>query len=90
MHGIHHSVIRQETDSNFSVIFSIWDRIHHTIRLNVNQDHLVIGVPADHEPDELTTAYLLRLPFTKIRSWKKGTEVRKPNELLPDKNKLLE
>jgi sterol desaturase/sphingolipid hydroxylase (fatty acid hydroxylase superfamily) len=90
MHGIHHSVIRQETDSNFSVIFSIWDRIHHTIRLNVNQDHLVIGVPAYDKPDELTTAYLLRLPFTKIRSWKKGTEVRKPNELLPDKNKLSE
>ena len=25
MHGIHHSVVRQETDSNYSVIFSWWD-----------------------------------------------------------------
>lgn len=28
MRGIHHSIIRKETDSDYSVIFSLWDRIH--------------------------------------------------------------
>ena len=31
MHGIHHSMIKKETDSNYSIIFSYWDRIHKTV-----------------------------------------------------------
>lgn len=69
MHGIHHSVVRQETDSNYSVILSVWDRLHRTLRLNIPQDLVVIGVPSYSNPDELTTGYLLKLPFTKIRPW---------------------
>ena len=30
MHGIHHSTVRNETNSNYSVIFSWWDRLHKT------------------------------------------------------------
>lgn len=71
MHGIHHSVIRTETDSNFSVIFSFWDRLHRTINLNKPQQMVVIGMPAYSDPKELTIGFLLKLPFTKIRSWKK-------------------
>src|SRR5690242_6292396 len=37
MHGIHHSIVKDETDSNFSTIFSFWDRLHRTIRLNIPQ-----------------------------------------------------
>lgn len=28
MHGIHHSTERDETNSNYSVVFNIWDRLH--------------------------------------------------------------
>lgn len=70
MHGIHHSIIKNEADSNYSVIFSIWDRLHHTAKLNIHQDDVVIGVPAYHDKQELTAGYLLKLPFTKIREWK--------------------
>lgn len=66
MHGIHHSIIRQETDSNYAVIFSFWDRISNTIRLNVPQQDIVIGVPAYNHTDELTIGNLLKLPFRKI------------------------
>ena len=69
MHGIHHSNIRQQTDSNYSVIFSFWDRLHHTVQLNVPQDIIVTGVPSYNDPKELTIGYLLKLPFTKIRKW---------------------
>ncbi|HZB11501.1 MAG TPA: sterol desaturase family protein [Chryseolinea sp.] len=69
MHGIHHSIIKRETDSNYSVIFSFWDWLHKTLRLGVHQDALIIGVPSYQNADELTGWFLLKLPFTKIRSW---------------------
>lgn len=76
MHGIHHSIVRQETNSNYSVIFSFWDCLHNTIRLNVKQNDIITGVPAYNNFDEMITGYLLRLPFTKIRNWKQEGEVR--------------
>ena len=88
MHGIHHSVIRQETDSNYSVIFSFWDRLHNTVKLNVPQDKIVTGVPSYSDPDELTIGYLLKLPFTKIRKWEAKTEVDNFYQSTGDKNNL--
>lgn len=67
MHGIHHSVVKNETDSNYSVIFSFWDRLHNTIRLNVKQDAVTIGVPAYPNEKEMNPIFLLKLPFTKPR-----------------------
>jgi sterol desaturase/sphingolipid hydroxylase (fatty acid hydroxylase superfamily) len=72
MHGIHHSIVKRETDSNYSVIFSFWDRLHKTLCLSVPQDALIIGVPSYQNADELTGWSLLKLPFTKIRSWTKA------------------
>ena len=70
MHGIHHSTIKRETDSNYSVIFSFWDRIHKTVRVNVPQHEIVTGVPSYADEKELTIGKLLKLPFTSIRPWK--------------------
>lgn len=69
MHGIHHSIIENETDSNYSVIFSIWDRLHKTLRLNIHQNDIIIGIPSYQNPAELTTWNLLTMPFKKIRPW---------------------
>lgn len=69
MHGIHHSVIRNEADSNYSVIFSFWDRLHRTINLNIPQNEIITGVSVYDNPKELTIGYLLKLPFTKIKKW---------------------
>lgn len=71
MHGIHHSWIKSETDSNYSTIFSFWDRMHQTARLNIHQNEIVTGVPSYADEKELTIGMLLRLPFTTIREWKK-------------------
>jgi sterol desaturase/sphingolipid hydroxylase (fatty acid hydroxylase superfamily) len=70
MHGIHHSMKKRETESNFSIIFSFWDRLHNTIRVNVSQEKIITGVPVYANEKELTTGLLLQLPFTKIREWK--------------------
>lgn len=76
MHGIHHSMNRQETDSNYAVIFSFWDRLHQTMRLHGPQQAIVTGVPSYSNADELTIGFLLKLPFTKIRSWEEATNVK--------------
>jgi sterol desaturase/sphingolipid hydroxylase (fatty acid hydroxylase superfamily) len=46
MHGIHHSDRPGELDSNWGTIASVWDRIFGTIRLDVDQASITIGVPA--------------------------------------------
>ena len=87
MHGIHHSMKRSETDSNYSVIFSFWDRIHHTVNLNVPQQEVIIGVPAYPDEHELTIGKLWKLPFTRIRKWPAGNgdhpRENPPGELVP-------
>ena len=85
MHGIHHSMIKRETDSNYSIIFSFWDRIHKTVRLNIHQNEIVTGVPSYADERELTIVNLLKLPFTKIRNWKMNGrfENKNNNNLLP-------
>ncbi len=79
MHGIHHSMVKKETDSNYSVIFSFWDRLHRTIRLNIHQAEIVTGVPAYADEKELTIGKLLKLPFTAIRPWKSTERVTGKN-----------
>lgn len=66
-HGIHHSVIERETNSNFSNFLLWWDRLHGTVRLNIRQDEIVIGVPAYRDARELTLVGLLVMPFRKQR-----------------------
>lgn len=69
MHGLHHSIVKRETDSNYSVIFNCWDRLHRTIRLNVPQQQINIGVPSYRDPEEQNIKNLLLMPFRKPRPW---------------------
>jgi sterol desaturase/sphingolipid hydroxylase (fatty acid hydroxylase superfamily) len=67
MHGIHHSDRVNETNSNWSSFFSIWDYMHGTIRLNVSQPDITIGVPAYRKASDLTIGNVLLLPFRRQR-----------------------
>ena len=67
MHGIHHSLIRAETDSNWSSGLALWDHLHRTFRLDVPAEAIAIGVPAYRSPDAIGFWRSLRLPFTKQR-----------------------
>lgn len=61
MHGIHHSVVERETNSNFSVIFNLWDRLHGTLRLDVPQESITIGLPYVRHHQQASE--LLQMPF---------------------------
>lgn len=68
-HGIHHSMVDRETQSNFGVVLTLWDRLHRTLRLNVPQQDLTIGVPAYADPAGQTVARLLALPLEPQDTW---------------------
>ncbi len=67
MHGIHHSNYRNETDSNWSSIFTVWDRLHGTLLLDVPQDQIEIGVPAYRDPRDVSFGKLQLRPFQQQR-----------------------
>lgn len=94
MHGIHHSQVRRETDSNFSVVLPWWDRLHGTLRLNVPREAIAIGVPAYTLPGDNTLWHGLTLPFRRQRDyWRRpdGTPVeRDPARLGQDRHRLEE
>jgi len=63
MHGIHHSTRPRDTDSNYSSLLSWWDSLHHSLRLNVPQASVTIGVPGFSKPESVTLEASLTLPF---------------------------
>ena len=63
MHGIHHSTRVEETDSNYSSLLSCWDRLHRSLRLNVAQSSVTIGVQGFTRPEDVTLVASLALPF---------------------------
>lgn len=70
MHGIHHSTVPDETNSNWSSGLTLWDWLHGTLRLNVPQRDIAIGVPAYRDPEEVTLGKSIRIPFVRQRPWR--------------------
>ncbi|HWO41390.1 MAG TPA: sterol desaturase family protein [Candidatus Eisenbacteria bacterium] len=84
MHGIHHSIILEETDANWGTIFSFPDFLHRTVRLNVPQQKITIGLPLFRDENRLTLGHLLMMPITAgDPSAERPAEWIKRNELLP-------
>ena len=73
MHGIHHSIVQRETNSNWGTIFCWWDKLHRTLRRDVPQDAITIGVAAYRDEHELTLGKLFALPFLQQRPWRLPT-----------------
>src|SRR2546430_8676895 len=69
MHGIHHSIVQRETNSNWGTIFCWWDKFPRTLRRDVPQDEIAIGVRAYRDENELTVGRLWLLPFQRQRDY---------------------
>jgi sterol desaturase/sphingolipid hydroxylase (fatty acid hydroxylase superfamily) len=65
MHRVHHSVIREETDSNFGFNLTWWDYLFRTYRAQPKKGHLGmdIGIELFREKRELWLDRLLLQPF---------------------------
>jgi sterol desaturase/sphingolipid hydroxylase (fatty acid hydroxylase superfamily) len=79
MHGIHHSIVQRETNSNWGTVFCWWDYLHQTLRRDITQDAITIGVAAYRDETELTLGKLFVLPFRAQRAW------RLPDGEVPDR-----
>ncbi len=83
MHGIHHSQVEREANSNYGVVFPWWDRLHRTLGLDVPQSAIAIGVPGYAEPEDNRLRSALAHPFRKQRDyWRRpdGTAVTRDAE----------
>ena len=63
MHGIHHSIRQAEQDSNWSSGLTLWDWLHGTLRRDVPQEQITIGVAELRDPAQVTLPKLLAMPF---------------------------
>jgi sterol desaturase/sphingolipid hydroxylase (fatty acid hydroxylase superfamily) len=89
MHGIHHSIVQRETNSNWGTVFCWWDKLHRTLRRDIPQDAITIGVASYREEHELTLGKLWALPFGKQREWRLPNG-EKPERAPRDVNELAE
>lgn len=66
MHRVHHSVHRDETDSNFSFHLSLWDHLFGSYRAQPRDGHtdMLIGLAQFRTPAEQGLSALLINPFT--------------------------
>jgi sterol desaturase/sphingolipid hydroxylase (fatty acid hydroxylase superfamily) len=69
MHGIHHSQVQRENNSNFGTVFTWWDRLHRTLGLNIPQSEIIIGVPGYTAPQDNNPGNALLMPFRKQRDY---------------------
>jgi sterol desaturase/sphingolipid hydroxylase (fatty acid hydroxylase superfamily) len=66
MHKVHHSRWRPETDSNYSSLFSFWDRLFGTLRLREDPRTLQFGLEDFDPPKHQTLGGLLVTPLRKM------------------------
>lgn len=63
MHGIHHSIVDEERNSNWATIFSFPDVLHGSRRFDIPQAAITIGVPEARDPGKLTLGRLIVKPW---------------------------
>ena len=77
MHGIHHSDYADETNSNWASLFTWWDMLHGTMRTDVPQQDVVIGVPAYDDESAVTLGRITVMPFVEqADDWRDRDGVR--------------
>ncbi len=69
MHRIHHSVRREETDSNYGFLLSLWDRLFRSYRARAAEPErsMPLGLPQWRDSRELGLGALLLQPFRDVR-----------------------
>lgn len=80
MHKVHHSRLQPETDSNYSSLFSWWDRLFRSFRLRERPEEIRFGLDAFDGEENRSFAGLLRMPLAPVRPPDRKDE-RKPERV---------
>lgn len=65
MHGIHHSIVPGELNSNFGTLLSGWDRLHRTFLVGISQSQVAIGLAELRDGSQLGFLRSMAIPFRK-------------------------
>ena len=63
MHKVHHSIIQRETNSNYTSLLSVWDRLFGSFRLRSNISKIKFGLDDWSDPEYLTLKGMIKTPF---------------------------
>jgi sterol desaturase/sphingolipid hydroxylase (fatty acid hydroxylase superfamily) len=63
IHKVHHSDERDETDSNYSTVLSVWDRLAGTLRLRADPRTIRYGLPEFADPSWQSWWRMWKMPF---------------------------
>jgi sterol desaturase/sphingolipid hydroxylase (fatty acid hydroxylase superfamily) len=63
MHRVHHSIELAETNSNFTSILSLWDRLFNTFRTRKDTRAITLGLPQYREDNYQRLWGFLKTPF---------------------------
>lgn len=80
MHRVHHSRHQPETDSNYSSLFSFWDRIGQSFRLREDPSTIDFGLHGWDAPDDQRFMGLLRAPLRDVDATSSAVEVERAGE----------
>lgn len=74
MHRVHHSVLRQEHNSNYGFNLSVWDRLFGTYRAQPEKGHdaMMIGLTPYQSDEPTRLGWSLSLPFRRLRKDRNG------------------
>jgi sterol desaturase/sphingolipid hydroxylase (fatty acid hydroxylase superfamily) len=67
MHKVHHSRWQPETDSNYSSLFSFWDRLFGSFRMREDPRTLEFGLEGFDPPEHQTLVGLMTTPVERVR-----------------------
>ena len=67
MHKVHHSRWQPETDSNYSSLFSFWDRLFRSFRLRDDPETLQFGLQELDGQENHTLTGLLATPLKRVK-----------------------
>ena len=77
MHKVHHSDLQPETDSNYTALFSVWDRFFRTFKLRADPGAIQFGLREFSSSSDKTWVGMLSMPFIN------HAEQRMPDETGP-------
>ncbi len=63
MHKVHHSRWQPETDSNYSSLLSVWDRVFRSFRLRDDPRTIQFGLDDFAKPEDQTLPGILKMPL---------------------------
>lgn len=74
MHKIHHSQRPDETNSNYSTVFSFWDRLAGTYRMRLDLKNIQFGLSDFDQPQWQTLLGMWKTPFSRRQSKKQDQD----------------